>query len=499
MKRLALASRTVRSGPSARAAELAGELQAIAESIPAVIAALRAIAGAPRSPAPAATAPLYVPDHLRRLVVDAGTLEPAPADRYVWWETGDPAPGEGPSVPWWPAPAPYALDLGVPLHECSPGMTDWRAPTLLSYATTMAALDAARSNYAAAAGALAAAGRPRSTREKIAGQAARYRAWHQQFAVIADDVAAAWAAAIHARRQALTALLDQEGLTPTMPTLTTTPAAIATVAEQIRERITQGQGGRLTISDNEVAFGWSAGLPPTLISYVASAPATTRHIDVLRATDSGDPTVPVPEGGTKPDAVDFTNDDLDLAKYAGIATLTSEAANWVANVEQAVAGVMIARLLRGVEADLITAMTTDAGLTATGTDLVAAVLDGIAKVAGAGGVAGVLALSAADWVKLMSQPGTAGGYVNLSNPEAGPAPTWMGLNTVICPTLATGSAFVADPRSVVVLEAVGAPLFIVDLTSKLRTNHIQIAAETWAAGYVANPGGVCSVTVTAAP
>lgn len=486
--------------PPARraAAELADRLARYAHSIPSVIGALRAIQGATEPPSAANAYPLLVPDHVTRTLIDAGTMRPATSP-YFYWETDAPDPGAGPTVGWWPAPARPALDLGIPLQECTPALTDWRSPGLLAYAATMAQLESARGGYAAAARALAAAGRRRAERFQLTAQADRYRAWRTQFAVIADQVAADWAAAVQAARAALAVLTEQEGMSPTMPALTSSSGVVAEVAEQIRDRITQGQGGRIAAGQSEVAFGWSAGLPATLISYVASSQSTTRHIDVLRATDSGDPMTPVAEGGAKPDAVDFTSDDMDLAKYAGIATISTESANWVANVEQAVASVLISRLLRGIEADLVTALTADAGLTATGATMAAAVLDGIAKVAGAGGQAGVLALSALDWVTLMSESGTAGGYVNVGDAAAGPAPTWMGLATCIVPGLATGTALVLDPRSAVVVEAAGAPLFLVDLASQLRNNKIQVAAETWAAGYCANPGGVANVTVTAAP
>lgn len=476
------------------AARVLEELEQLLSSVPAVIDALRAITGSPREPDPTAAIPLYVPDHVSRTVVDAGTGAAAPADRHVEWPADADDPTEGVSVPWWPAPAPYALALGIPLQHCAPGMTDWNSPDLISYGWTMNALDRARANYGAAAGVMAQASRGRPERAVIAGQAARYRAWHQQLAVIADQVAADWAASVQARRDALNILMQSEG--STMPTLSSTPAAIANLATAIRERIEEGQSGRINTSGSEVAFGYAVGLPRTLASYVVTSQSESRHVDVLRAADAGTPTGSVAEGGTKPNAVTFTGDELDLVKYAGIGVLSTEKANWISNIEQALAQVMLSRVLRGIEADLIVALAADAGLTATGATITDAVLQGIAQVAGAGGQAGVLALSATDWVTLMSAPGSSGGYINVADPAAGPAPTWMGLATAICPTLTAGSAFVLDPRSVTVVEAAGAPLLIVDLASQLGTNDIRIAVETWACGYVANPGGACEVTVT---
>jgi hypothetical protein len=476
---------------AAAAATLAAEVARYVATIPELVEALTAVQDGVKRPLPEQVAPVYVPDTHAGAVIDAGTMqEVGPLNGF------SPVTAAGVSVPWWPTPAPEA---DLPLQNCPPALVIWfnhAESSLLAWAQTVQLLDQTRANWTAASAALAAGKYPRSRRDQFTRAASAYRRWHAMMAGQSERFITAWVSQLNNALHNLAALLELEG-NSTMPVLSSSPTIIATVAAQIRDRITEGQSGRINSGQSEQAFGWSVGLARTLVDYVTTTLATSRHIDVVQAADSGAPIGPVAERGNKPDAVVFTSTSFDLAKFAGIATLSTEAANWVSNIETSVSGLLISRILRGVEADLVTAIDAGAGVTAGGATLTAGVLDAIAQVSTNGGQAGVLACSAGDWVELMSASGTSG-FLSFSTPEQGPS-TYLGLVPVIVPGIVDGTAYVYDPRAVTVYEAAGGPLMVVDLGSKIRTNEIQIAGETWAGSWVTAPGNVAKVTVTVTP
>lgn len=481
------------------AAALAGYLVAELVRVPALLADLDRLARAvPADPREAR--PLYgwthaadrppAPDIARRRVVDLGSDQVAPYSDQTM------------RVVWMPAPA--AIAVGVSLWNSPPElMTTSTGPTfspgdvLAHYVSTLRQLRDQGEHWRAAWQSVSDhRSIPSNARKRLHATYDRYRGWVARLQPLAERLITEWAASIHQTRQALSALADSEGLNLPMSTLTST-SVIAELAAGIRDRITAGYGGRITVTDDETAFSWGAGLPRTLVSLVTIAQVAGRHIDAVRVTPTAGDLGSTAEGGTKPNVATFATESVDLAKYAALVVISVESAQFVASIEAAIAQVMTSKILRGIEADLAAAMIADAGNAVAATDLAAGVLEAIAAVAAAGGQADLLALAPADYVTLMSAQSQSG-YMSFSRPEDGPG-LFLGLRPVIVPSLAEGTSLVADGRSVVAYEAAGAPLCAVDTGSKLATNEIQVAIETWSAGVVANPGAVAVVTVTATP
>lgn len=278
-----------------------------------------------------------------------------------------------------------------------------------------------------------------------------------------------------------------------MPTLTSS-AVVASLASRIRDAITSGHGGRLAVSDSEQAFAWQPNQATTLLSYLNAGTVSGRHATVVTARNAATVVGPVVEGGTKPTVVDFTSDEVDLVKYAGMATITVESAQFVANIEAAVSSVLVSQITRAIEKDAVTAITAAAGVVITAAaDITAGVLSAIAGIRENGGNPTVVGLSSTDWLAIMTATGGSG-YLNF-DAQSGPGGTWLGLAPVILPGQAAGAAIVADGSSVSLLEPAGGPLCVVDVYSLLSVNKIQLAVEEWATTQVTSPGGVATVAV----
>lgn len=280
-----------------------------------------------------------------------------------------------------------------------------------------------------------------------------------------------------------------------MPTLTASSAVVASLATRIRDAITSGHGGRLAVSDDGGAFGWQPAPGATLLGHLNPGTVTGRHATIVNAKNAATVVGPVAEGGTKPTVVDFTSREIDLTKYAGLAKMSTESAQFVSNIEAAVSSVLVSQITRAIEKDAVTAITADAGVSITAAaDMTAGVLAGIAGVRENGGAPTVVALASADWLEVMTATG-GNGYLNWSSPEAGPGGTWLGLIPVIVPGMTAGTSLVIDGAAVSVLEPAGGPLCVVDVFSGLSVNSITIAVEEWATTQVTSPGGVASVAV----
>jgi hypothetical protein len=204
---------------------------------------------------------------------------------------------------------------------------------------------------------------------------------------------------------------------------------------------------------------------------------------------------PVAEGGTKPTVVEFTSREVDLVKMAGMVLLSTESAQFTANIEAAVSSLLVSQLGRAVEQNALTAILADAGVViAAAADLTAGVLAAQAGIRENGGNPGVVGMASADWLETFSATGS-NGFVNFASAESGPGTTWLGLVPVIIPGMTAGTAVVLDGSCVSVLEPAGGPLLICDVYSKISTNQIQLAAETWVTSVVTSAGGVAHVTV----
>lgn len=471
-----------------------------------IAAALHALAEPP-GPAVMSTDPLYLVTSDGRqadwsrvrspssIVTELGADLDVPVgdDRVKVLEAG------GPYVPWWPAvPAELA---GVSVADCPPNML--QDVDLTGLAATLPLLRGRARGFDDFAKRLSLGPKPISkplgaARRTVRAAEKRYTAWVRHFEPLPAIEAARIAAYLNLTSSAIAALVtEQADGELTVPTITT-PAVVTSLATRIRDQISAGHGGRLVVSpDSEIAFSWNPNQATTLLSYLATHTVTGRHATVVRVKDGATKAGKVAEGAAKPTGVvSFTSDDVDLVKYAGIAEMPIESAQFVSNIEPAISAVLVGQIVRGIETDTVAAMTADAGVVITAAaDITAGVLAGIAGIRGNGGTPTVVGLNSDDWIALMTETGSGGGYVNFSNPEAGPAGTWLGLHPVLVPGLAAGSAIVADGSTVSVLEPAGGPLCVTDIYTGLANNLVRVVIEAWATSQVTNPGGVATVAV----
>lgn len=495
--------------PAARA--LISEFARFLTTLSGIAEALRALAEPP-GPAVMSTDPLYLVTSDDRhapwslvtstsaAVVELGSDRSTPPgdDRVKILESG------GPYVPWWPAVPPQLAAAGVTVADCPANML--MDVDLGGLAATLPILRGRARGFDDFAHRLSLGPKPISkplgaARRTVRAAERRYTAWIQRFEPLPAIEAARIAAYLNLTSAAIAALVtDTEDGNLTVPTLTT-PAVVTSLATRIRDQISAGHGGRLSISDSEVAFSWAPATATTLLSYLATHTVDGRHATVVRVSDGSTKVGPVAEGAAKPaGVVSFTSDDVDLVKFAGIAEMPIESAQFIQNIEPAISAVMVGQILRGIEANAVAAITADAGVKITGAaDITAGVLSAVAGIRGNGGTPTVVGLNSTDWIELMTATSAGGGYVNFSNPENGPAGTWMGMSPVLVPNLAAGNAVVVDGTCVSVLEPAGGPLVVTDIYSGLANNLVKVVIETWATSQVTSPGGVATVAVTTTP
>ncbi len=407
---------------------------------------------------------------------------------------------------WWPRVpdqlAPFRDWSTCPVDLLELAVVDGWSRTLFRYAYTQRDLLARAAGYDQGAALVPTNVDGGNLRGDVRKIGRRYAATAERFAPLGDRIVSEFRTEIETAWAELAALLIDTPITGkdiTMPTLLGTPAAISSLAQQIRAALDSGHGGRLQVSATaEQAFAW-AGTPRTLLSYLGTGQADTRRFTVAIAKDSATAVGPIAEGALKPNLVDFTSEDLDMLKFAGSATMSVESAQFVANIEQATTTVMVGRILRAIEADAAAEIITDAGVEITGAaDITAGTIAAIAAIASNGGTANVVGLSSADWVAIMTASGTSG-FINFNDPEAGPGGTWLGLVPVLIPGLPANTSIVLDGHGATVTEIGGGPLCIVDPFTEAKNNKISIYLETWAKTAVTSPGLVASVVTTATP
>lgn len=483
----------------ALAGGLIRELEKAARAVPGLILACRRVLDADRV-APEAVqpvaAPLYVPDATDPnpdgwLLSAGGALDAA---------TGQLVPYSEPSVSWWPKLSRAALDAGATLADVTLDgldLGDWSA--LPDFAATYSLTRGREAGYDHTARTMRGGntGPRRARRQAVRAAANRYTALAAWLRPMGDLLAARYVTYVSTLTASLAALADSEGFD--MPTLTGSSATVTALAARIRDAITSGHGGRLAVSDSEIAFSWAPGGGATLLSYLTTATVTGRHATVVTAKNAATVVGPVAEGGPKPTVVAFTSEEVDLVKYAGLAQLSTEAAQYTSNIEPAVASVLVNQIARAIEKDAVSRITAKAGVVITAAaDMTAGVLAAMAGIRENGGTPTVVGMASSDWLSLMVLTGQSG-YLNFSSAENGPAGTWLGLIPVLLPGQTPGNAIVLDGTAVSVLEPAGGPLCVVDVYSMLSTNQIQIGVEEWATTQVTSPGGAASVAVTAGP
>ena len=507
-RRTRTASYTAATAAVLAAADLAQKLSDALRATPDILRALKPLTlSVP--PVAARTGPLYAPDdNDTRAIRNLSTGEIYAEDPWAL------------ILPWWPRLPAAAADSGLSLGEVAPDALRIVGCRCEHYAGTVTRAESspwgelivsantvqlvrgrevgldqlARKIRGGASGSRPPRG---DARRAVRAAANRYQEWNAFLRPLVDVLAARYGQYISTVTAALHALSATEGIE--LPTVTTAPAVITDLATRIRAAIDSGHGGRLVVSDSEVAFAWAPGPATTLLSFLAQGTVTGRRTTVVTARDAATVVGPVAEGAAKPMVVDFSSEDVNLSKYPGQATLTVEAAQFTQNIETAVATVITGQIVRAIESDAADVIETAAGVDITAAaSMTSGVLAAIAGIRGNGGSPNVVGLAADDWIDIMEATG-AGGYLNFSNPEAGPAGTWLGLAPVIVPGLVAGNAIVADGRSVTVSEPKGGPLCIVDPFTQAANNKIIITVEAWAVPAVTSPGGVATVAVAVTP
>lgn len=279
--------------------------------------------------------------------------------------------------------------------------------------------------------------------------------------------------------------------------LTTIPQSVNDLAAALEQSLRAGQGTRQQLGDTGKAAGWTTGLPPTLVDYVAATAVSGLSFDVVIVKASGTPAGIVGEGQPKPKAVSFSPANVPLAKHAGYGEFSLEQMLTADALASVVYSVIAGQVLTSFEATAIDAIEGTTGtVAAAGATLVAAILDGQSKVLGNGGRPGVLVISPADYAALMG--GTVGGYGGSQNPDNGPVGALFGMAVHVSAGATTGAPLVLDPAAVTVGVNEHTPMVTLDPFSQSTNNLVRIVVDLLAATVVTSPGAVAECTVTPA-
>lgn len=273
-----------------------------------------------------------------------------------------------------------------------------------------------------------------------------------------------------------------------MPILSS-EAPVFTTIEQALQPVTQGVPVRASIGSPDVAFAWTEGLPSAVARAVRTVRVEGSGYYAVEATPTGSPGE-VDQGAAKPTLATYATRSIPLKKYAGLASMTTEAgAVWTDALTSALVHVLTQQVVVGFDKDVIAELVANAGSTGTGSTWSAAVLDGIASVVDAGGNPDILIMSGSDYAAAVEAPGA--GY--MTSPKDSFA-TLFGLRIVLSVGAAAGEAFVADSSAITCGEGEG-PIIVVDPYSGLETNAVRVAVEGFFSAHVSAPGAVAALTV----
>lgn len=279
-----------------------------------------------------------------------------------------------------------------------------------------------------------------------------------------------------------------------MPT-PTIAEAVQAAAQALADTARAGGTIRASISSqNGLADVFAAFSPYSLASTiptVALEGLTYRHGKV---TETATPAKKVPEKGAKPEAAQLTLETSDLNKYAGKATLSLEQLLEVAELERLIGGVLLRQAVAALDTD-IAAELAKANAVTTAEKGSAAVLAAIGALIGSGSQPDNIALNPADWAAIVGATTTSAGYLNMSDPEAGPRGTLFGLRLVPAAAVPVKTAFVYDSRALVVAENQHSPLLFLGPMSE--TNESVLTVDVLAVPVLAAPAGAAKVIVAA--
>ena len=173
--------------------------------------------------------------------------------------------------------------------------------------------------------------------------------------------------------------------------------AVRDMAEKIANDLAEGRPSRTTLGGKGVAFGWTSGLPVTLLSFIDVMQAAGLSVPIARVSASQTPAAKVAAGTAKPLATTITTSDVALPKYAGYSEVQLEQLISYTNIGPAVTNVLGAQILMALESDAMAALAAGKGGTASGATWLAAIAAGQGEILGAGGVPSVIVLSSEDY------------------------------------------------------------------------------------------------------
>lgn len=277
-----------------------------------------------------------------------------------------------------------------------------------------------------------------------------------------------------------------------MPVVVAPSTAVNDLAQLLTQQLGAGQQPRATLGAKTVAFSWTSGLAPVVAGHVNGVLCQALSFDALIVGPSATPAKLVAEGAAKPSAVTLTPKTVPLAKYAGMASFSTEATLSSDMLAAAITATLVGQALLAFDADVVTTIDAGAGLTATGATWNEAILAGVAAVVASGGNPDLIVLSGADYAAAVGGMGIGWQF----DPTEG-VPILLGLEVVVSAAATAGTFYVLDRRAVTVAEHVSSPLVVVDPYSGLSTNQIRLVAELLAGSVVSAPGSVAKVTKTA--
>jgi len=267
---------------------------------------------------------------------------------------------------------------------------------------------------------------------------------------------------------------------------------ITDCAAYITEQLNEGRAARRNVGGEGVAFGWCGGLPVTLLSFIETMQTTGLNVPVATVSKQADATK-VAEGAAKPLVTQIATKDVALPKYAGYAEVTLEQIVGYANMLPAVVNVLGAQIMLALEADAVAALAASKGSTATGATWVEAVTAGQAKVLGAGGVPGLVVISADDYAAAVGEITAAAGFA--TDPRS-PVGAFMGSALHVSPALAAGKAYVLDPSAMQAIELNTGPLILADPFSESINNKTRIVGDLFAVVTACNANHIVEVSKT---
>jgi hypothetical protein len=270
--------------------------------------------------------------------------------------------------------------------------------------------------------------------------------------------------------------------------------ALASLSEEVAKSISEGVPAKAVIGGKGAAFAWTTGLARGFWSFCPTVSTEGGSLNTIVVSPSGTPAIKVAEGGTKPAAVTLTPRTVSLFKYAGLGSFSLEQQSYNAGLASSVTAAIVNSSLIALETDLGAEVVSKASSNITGdTSWGAAILRGIGRVAGNGGVPNMLAMNPADFAKALT---TAPPALVFKGEDQ--VLSYLGLALHVTAGIAVGTAVVMDNQALLVAEHETSPVVIVDPFSGANTNTIRLVCDLMATGFVTHPGSVVSLSPTVA-